>query len=95
MFSLQVREIHHVNVCQVVGVCVTVPNVCILTQYSSKGSLQDVLQNNDIKLDWMFKMSFASDIAAGVNELHRSGIVHGRLHSNNCVIDNRWVRPKK
>ena len=53
------------NVCQVVGVCVQCPNVCILTQYCSKGSLQDVLQNSDIRLDWMFKMSFATDIASG------------------------------
>ncbi|XP_066919566.1 atrial natriuretic peptide receptor 2-like isoform X4 [Clytia hemisphaerica] len=87
----QIREIHHVNVCQVVGVCVQCPNVCILTQYCSKGSLQDVLQNSDIRLDWMFKMSFATDIASGAYELHRNGIIHGRLHSNNCVIDNRWV----
>ncbi|XP_057309237.1 atrial natriuretic peptide receptor 1-like isoform X2 [Hydractinia symbiolongicarpus] len=87
----QVRELNHTNICQVVGVCTQVPNVCILTQYCSKGSLQDVLQNSDIKLDWMFKMSFTSDIAAGMLELHRNGVIHGHLHSNNCVIDNRWV----
>ena len=59
--------------------------------YCSKGSLSDVIQNHDIKLDTMFKNSFASDIACGVTELHRNGIVHGKLHSENCVIDNRWV----
>ena len=36
-------------------------------------------------------MSFASDVANGTAELHRNGIIHGHLHSNNCVIDNRWV----
>ena len=92
--TLQVRELHHVNLCQVVGVCIQAPNVCILNQYCSKGSLQDVLQNNDYKLDRMFKMSFANDIACGLLELHRNSIVHGKLNSNNCVIDNRWVSPR-
>ena len=34
---------------------------------------------------------FISYILTGAYELHRNGIIHGRLHSNNCVIDNRWV----
>lgn len=93
--TLQVRELHHVNLCQIVGVCIQAPNVCILSQYCSKGCLQDVLQNSDYKLDRMFKMSFANDIACGLLELHRNGIVHGKLHSNNCVIDNRWVSQRR
>ncbi|XP_065672659.1 atrial natriuretic peptide receptor 1 isoform X4 [Hydra vulgaris] len=87
----EVRELHHTNLCQVVGVCIQIPNICILNQYCSKGSLQDVLQKEEINIDKMFKMSFAADIAAGMQELHRNGIIHGRLHSNNCCIDNRWV----
>eukprot|EP00795_Rhopilema_esculentum_P006236 gene6236-11647_t len=87
-----VRDLRSVNINPIVGVCVQYPNICILTQYCQKSSLQDILQNDDIKLDMMFKLSLAADIAAGMLELHRSPIgAHGRLTSNNCVIDNRWV----
>ena len=36
---------------------------CVLSIYCPKGSLQDVLENDNIKLDQIFKVSFASDIA--------------------------------
>ena len=35
----------------------------ILMGYCSKGSLKDVLDNEDVKLDSMFILSFLSDIA--------------------------------
>ena len=87
----QVRDIHDQNLCAVIGVCLQSPHVSIIEQYCSKGSLDDVLQDDTVDLDMMFKMSFASDIAHGMTELHRHGIMHGRLKSSNCVIDNRWV----
>ena len=33
------------------------------TVFLFSGSLQDVLFNDDLKLDWMFQVSIASDIA--------------------------------
>lgn len=36
--------------------------MCILTEYCPKGSLQDVLENDQIKLDWIFKFSLIQDI---------------------------------
>ena len=32
--------------------------------------LQDILLNDDIKLDWTFRMSFASDIARVSQQVH-------------------------
>ncbi|RXN00829.1 Vitellogenin [Acipenser ruthenus] len=37
------------------------------------------------------RLSFATDIARGMAYLHQHRIFHGRLHSKNCVIDDRWV----
>ncbi|XP_077996436.1 atrial natriuretic peptide receptor 2-like [Glandiceps talaboti] len=86
------RELNHSNVNAFVGVCPDSPNVCILMQYCSKGSLQDILENDDIKLDWLFKTSLLSDIALGMDYLHKSTLVsHGHLKSSNCVVDSRWV----
>ncbi|KAK3762336.1 hypothetical protein RRG08_005586, partial [Elysia crispata] len=44
------------------GVCIDIPNQSILTEYCPKGSLQDVLENEQIKLDWMFRYSIMQDI---------------------------------
>nr|XP_022346077.1 atrial natriuretic peptide receptor 2-like [Crassostrea virginica] len=86
------RELHHDNLNQFVGANLEPENCYVLTLYCPKGSLQDILENDDIKLDWMFKMSFALDLARGMEFLHKSSLKsHGNLKSSNCVIDSRWV----
>lgn len=37
-------------------------NICILTAYSPRGSLEDVLQNTDLNLDHMFLASLVADL---------------------------------
>lgn len=59
----QIKDLRHININQFIGACVDPNNISIITSYCSKGSLQDVLHNDNIKLDWIFKLSFASDIA--------------------------------
>lgn len=59
----QIRRLKHNNVFCLVGACVDPLNIHIVSTYYSKGSLLDVLSNTNIKLDWIFKLSFASDIA--------------------------------
>lgn len=34
----------------------------IVTEFCSRGSLEDLLQNDDVKLDWMFKSSLLLDL---------------------------------
>ncbi|KAM7376847.1 hypothetical protein PAMA_013558 [Pampus argenteus] len=87
----QVRELDHPNLCKFIGGCVEVPNVAIVTEYCPKGSLNDVLLNEEIPLNWGFRFSFATDIARGMSYLHQHRICHGRLTSLNCVLDDRWV----
>ncbi|XP_051869123.1 atrial natriuretic peptide receptor 2-like [Pristis pectinata] len=87
----QVRELDHPNLCKFIGGSVEVPNVTIVTEYCPKGSLSDVLFNDDIPLNWGFRLSFATDVARGVAYLHQHKVYHGRLQSTNCVIDDRWV----
>ncbi|XP_053375519.1 atrial natriuretic peptide receptor 2-like isoform X2 [Mercenaria mercenaria] len=86
------RELQHENLNPFIGVSLEPGNSYILMKYCSKGSLQDVLENDDIKLDNMFKMSFLMDLGRGLEFLHKSPIKsHGNLKSSNCVIDSRWV----
>ncbi len=55
-----------------IGLCVESPNICILTKYCPKGSLRDVLENDAIKLDIMFKQSILFDLVAVSNQLNTS-----------------------
>ncbi|XP_053305993.1 guanylate cyclase 2G-like [Spea bombifrons] len=84
------REIKHENLVTFFGVCTEPPHVCAVTQYCKKGSLKDVLQNNDIELDWIFKLSFSYDIVNGMAFLHNSPLhSHGNLKPTNCLVDSR------
>ena len=67
------------------------PEIAILTEYCPKGSLNDVLQNDEIPLNWGFRFSFTRDIAGAMAYLHQRKIYHGHLKSSNCIIDDRWV----
>ena len=37
------------------------------------------------------RFSFEGDISRGMAYLHSRKIIHGRLTSNNCVVDDRWT----
>ncbi|XP_010288046.1 PREDICTED: atrial natriuretic peptide receptor 1-like, partial [Phaethon lepturus] len=52
----------------------------------------DILENESITLDWMFRYSLTHDIVKGMQFLHNGVIVsHGNLKSSNCVVDSRFV----
>jgi hypothetical protein len=49
------RACDHVNVCKFIGASIMAPNIRILTEYCPKGSLSDVLLNDDVPLNWAFR----------------------------------------
>ncbi|KAG1683360.1 Atrial natriuretic peptide receptor 2 [Nymphon striatum] len=103
----EMRDVQHENIARFIGVCIDVPHVSILTEYCPKGSLMasfkayssicntpfvDVLQNDSLKLDWMFKYSLINDIVKALTYLHSSEVgCHGRLTSRNCFVDSLFV----
>ncbi|XP_053560201.1 atrial natriuretic peptide receptor 1 [Bombina bombina] len=93
LFELKhMRDVQNEHLTRFVGSCIDPPNVCILTEYCPRGSLQDILENESITLDWMFRYSLINDIVKGMLFLHNSVIMsHGNLKSSNCVVDSRFV----
>ncbi|XP_048750952.1 atrial natriuretic peptide receptor 1-like isoform X6 [Ostrea edulis] len=88
----RVKDLQNDHIVRFLGACIDPPNMCIVTEYCQKGSLQDVLENEQIKLDWMFRYSLMQDILRGMSYLHSSDIrSHGNLKSTNCVVDGRFV----
>uniref|UniRef100_A0A671QMZ9 Guanylate cyclase n=1 Tax=Sinocyclocheilus anshuiensis TaxID=1608454 RepID=A0A671QMZ9_9TELE len=93
LFELKhMRDVHFNHLTRFIGACIDPPNICIVTEYCPRGSLQDILENESINLDWMFRYSLINDIVKGMNYLHNSYIgSHGNLKSSNCVVDSRFV----
>ncbi|KAH3804795.1 hypothetical protein DPMN_133085 [Dreissena polymorpha] len=86
------REIRHENVNAVVGFYEEPESPAFITDFCTRGSLEDVLKNHDIKLDWDFKVSLLTDLIRGVRYIHNSSVRwHGNLKCRNCLIDSRWV----
>ncbi|KAH0617284.1 hypothetical protein JD844_015319 [Phrynosoma platyrhinos] len=100
----KMRDIQFNHLTRFIGACIDPPNICIVTEYCPRGSLQahtpivsvrwpeDILENESINLDWMFRYSLINDIVKGMAFLHNSIIgYHGSLKSSNCVVDSRFV----
>jgi hypothetical protein len=59
--------------------------------YDEEG-VETLVHNDEVKLDEFFKMSFMTDIAKGMEYLHKTQIgSHGNLKSPNCLVDGRWT----
>lgn len=85
------EKLRHENIVTFVGASVEHSNIYILTNYCARGSLENVLANQDLKLDHMFVSSLVFDIMKGLIFLHDSEIIsHGNLRSSNCLVDSRW-----
>lgn len=59
---LQMLNLKHDNVNEFVGVCCEAPNVCVLMEYASKGSLQDLIFNDSVTFSDDLRISFVFDI---------------------------------
>lgn len=66
--------------------------MAILYEFSPRGCLKDLLQNDEILIDWPFRFCIIADIIDAMYYLHSTPIsCHGHLKSTNCVIDGRFV----
>ncbi|XP_053241410.1 retinal guanylyl cyclase 2-like [Podarcis raffonei] len=87
----QMKDVRHENVNPFLGLLSDGGLSAIVMEFCSRGSLEDLLQNTNIKLDWMFKSSLLMDLIKGMKYLHHQEIPHGRLKSRNCVVDGRFM----
>uniref|UniRef100_A0A8V5HBT8 Guanylate cyclase n=1 Tax=Melopsittacus undulatus TaxID=13146 RepID=A0A8V5HBT8_MELUD len=87
----KLRDLRHENVNLFLGFFHSGGVLALVSEHCSRGSLQDLLHDQDMKLDWMFKSSLLIDLIKGIRYLHHRDVVHGRLKSRNCVVDGRFV----
>ncbi|KAH0700955.1 hypothetical protein KY284_015170 [Solanum tuberosum] len=81
------RKIRHKNVVQFIGACRQPPNLCIVTEFMSRGSIYNFLhkQKGAFKLPTLLKV--AADVSKGMNYLHQNNIIHRDLKTANLLMD--------
>ncbi|KAI3418800.1 hypothetical protein GPALN_007900 [Globodera pallida] len=63
----------------------------VLWLLCQRGSLEDVLFNEELKISRNFQVSFAKDVVKGMVFLHSSNLrYHGFLCLQNCLVDSNW-----
>ncbi|KAK5855546.1 hypothetical protein PBY51_005642 [Eleginops maclovinus] len=67
LFELKhMRDVQNEHLTGFIGACIDAPNMCIITEYCPRGSLQDLMESDSITLDWMFRYSLITDIVKEV-----------------------------
>ena len=81
VYPIQMKDTHHDHLVRFIGACIDAPNCCLITEYCPRGSLQDILEDEDITLEWNFRYSLVHDI---VKVIHRN---YAHLSSNTVLYN--------
>ncbi|TKY62038.1 Serine/threonine-protein kinase CTR1 [Spatholobus suberectus] len=89
------KRLRHPNIVLFMGAVTKPPNLSIVTEYLSRGSLYRLLHKPGAKemLDERRRLSMAYDVAKGMNYLHKRNppIVHRDLKSPNLLVDKKYT----
>lgn len=79
------------NIIDIYGICVNPPNLCMVLEICSLGSLSDVLRNGKYDLGIVDKLFLAWGCCSGVSALHAfsANIVHRDIKSMNFLVDSQ------
>uniref|UniRef100_A0A7E4V5L5 Guanylate cyclase n=1 Tax=Panagrellus redivivus TaxID=6233 RepID=A0A7E4V5L5_PANRE len=89
----ELKLIENDNLNKFYGICFNQQNeLLVLWVLCQRGSLEDVLFNEELKLNRNFQASFAKDVVKGLNFIHTSNLkYHGFVCLQNCLVDSNWT----
>ena len=81
------ESLRHPNIVMFLGASTKPPNLAIVLEFCTRGSLWSVLQNPEIPLSWDDRKRIALDAARGVNYLHsfQPPVLHRDLKRYFCI----------
>ncbi|XP_075230073.1 mitogen-activated protein kinase kinase kinase 13 wallenda isoform X2 [Lycorma delicatula] len=82
------RKLNHPNIVQFKGVCTQGPCYCIIMEFCPFGPLYNLLKNGK-EIPPLRLVSWAKQIAAGMQYLHSNKIIHRDLKSPNVLIGRK------
>ncbi|KAL6079285.1 putative Serine/threonine protein kinase-transforming protein Rmil [Balamuthia mandrillaris] len=85
------KSLSHPNIVQLYA-SFTQPEVCMVMEYMSRGSLYQILHNDELELSWDLLRQIMLDACKGMTYLHNSEpvIVHRDLKSHNLLVSESW-----
>lgn len=88
---LALSELSHPNIVRFIGACLERPDISIVTEYVSRGSLRRILDDPSINLsqDMIVKLSLGT--AEAMRYLHRMNVLHRDLKSDNLLVTADWT----
>ncbi|KHJ95695.1 adenylate/guanylate cyclase catalytic domain protein [Oesophagostomum dentatum] len=90
---MRMKQVVHDNLNPFLGMAFNEKSeVLLLWKFCSRGTLQDVIYNDQFVLDEKFHGAFVRDITLGLEYLHLSSIgYHGSLTTWSTLIDRNWL----
>ncbi|XP_055807112.1 serine/threonine-protein kinase CTR1-like isoform X2 [Solanum dulcamara] len=89
------KRLRHPNIVLFMGAVTEPPNLSIVTEYLSRGSLHRLLHKPGVRevLDERRRLCMAYDVAKGMNYLHKRKppVVHRDLKSPNILVDKKYT----
>uniref|UniRef100_A0A8C0HWG5 Guanylate cyclase n=1 Tax=Balaenoptera musculus TaxID=9771 RepID=A0A8C0HWG5_BALMU len=89
--KIELQRLRHENIATFLDFFVAPGVSALVLEHYAWGSLEDLLRNEDLRLDWTFKAFLVLDMIRGVWYLHHRHFPPGRLKSRNCVVAGRFV----
>ena len=84
--------LRHPNIAILMGCIPKIPDIYIVFEYVSQGSLFDMLhmKKNQVELNVKDRIRIARDTAIAFQYMHTLGIVHRDIKSHNVLIDDSF-----
>jgi len=79
----------HKHIARMYGFC-TKPEICIVTEYYSRGSVRDIFQRAQ-RVPTSRRIQMSIDAALGIWHLHRQQVIHRDISARNLLVDENWV----
>jgi len=84
----------HPNIVFLIGACTTMPDVCIVTEFCSHGSLFTCMHQKRLNFDHPSLWRIMRECATGLHVLHcaePTPVIHRDIKSLNVLLDENWV----
>ncbi|XP_009601045.2 G-type lectin S-receptor-like serine/threonine-protein kinase LECRK1 [Nicotiana tomentosiformis] len=89
-----IGQARHKNLVHLLGFCLEGSEKILVYEYTSNGSLADILFNSETRPSWEQRMRLALDISRGILYLHEeceTCIIHCNIKPHNILVDDLWT----